>query len=393
MEILFITHKYPPSVGGMEKQSFELTQRMKKYAVVHLLCCAGGESKVRFFWRLKKSIQEKLDQHPGIAILHFNDGLAAAFCAGADDFPGILRTVTLHGLDVVYPNSFYQRKLLPRLGHFQGLIAVSQATARACIERGIDPQKIHVIPNGVDHDLADYIPTPKEQQQFQQQYQLEFTGKRTLILMGRPVLRKGFSWFLRRVFPLLPDDFQVLIIGPFRRERPFSSVLLRCLPTALRKQLELLFGMPSDEDALRMLLQSPALAGRVRHLGKLPLTDIMQIMSAATAFLMPNIRVEGDMEGFGLVCLEANLRGLPVVAANLEGITDAVHHEKNGWLLPDQTAMAWVDALTKLSSEPAANTAFGKQAKQYALDHFGWEKMTKAYYQYFTEIRTKFNQK
>jgi len=211
--------------------------------------------------------------------------------------------------------------------------------------------------------------------------------------MGRPVLRKGFSWFLRRVFPLLPDDFQVLIIGPFRRERPFSSVLLRCLPTTLRKQLELLFGMPSDEDALRMLLQSPALAGRVRHLGKLPLTDIMQIMSAATAFLMPNIRVEGDMEGFGLVCLEANLRGLPVVAANLEGITDAVHHEKNGWLLPDQTAMAWVDALTKLSSEPAANTAFGKQAKQYALDHFGWEKMTEAYYQYFAEIRTKFNQK
>ena len=356
MEILFITHKYPPSVGGMEKQSFELTQRMKKHAVVHLLCCANGESKLRFFWQLKRNIQQKLDQHPGISMLHFNDGLAAAFCSGTEDFPGILRTVTLHGLDVVYPNAFFQKKILPRIGRFQGIIAVSQATAAACVERGIEPQKVHVIPNGVDHDLADYVPSLEEKQQFQRDYNIDFNGKRTLILMGRPVLRKGFSWFLRSVFPLLPEDFQLLMIGPFRREKP-SNILLKILPATFRKQLELLFGMPSDEDAVQDLLQSPELAGRVRHLGKLPLNDIMQIMSASTAFLMPNIQVEGDMEGFGLVCLEANLRGLPVMAANLEGITDAVQDGKNGWLLPSQNVGVWVAALSKLDYEPAASTA------------------------------------
>lgn len=370
----------------MEKQSFELTQRMRKHAVVHLLCCAPGQSKLRFFARLKKSIREKLRQHPGISILHFNDGLAAAFCTGADNFPGLRRVVTLHGLDVVYPNRWYQRVLLPRIGRFHAIIAVSQATAAACIERGIDPQKVHVIPNGVDHDLAYYVPTVEKQQQFHRDYQIDFGGKRTLILMGRPVLRKGFSWFLRAVFPLLPDDFQVLIIGPFRRKRPFSAVLLPCLPTALRKQLELLFGLPSDEDALRRLLRSPALMGRVRHLGKLPMTDIMQIMSAASAFLMPNIPVHGDMEGFGLVCLEANLRGLPVVAAALEGITDAVQHGKNGWLLPSQEPSAWVQQLTRLAHEPAATTAFGQQARQYVLDHFGWEKMTAEYYAHFEKL-------
>lgn len=370
----------------MEKQSFELTQRMKQHAMVHLLCCAAGESKLRFFWQLKNSIREQLRRHPGISILHFNDGLAAAFCSGADDFPGILRTVTLHGLDVVYPNRFYQRVLLPRIGRFHAIIAVSQATAAACIERGIDPQKVQVIPNGVDHDLAHYVPTPEAQQQFQRDYQLDFRGKRTLILMGRPVLRKGFSWFLGNVFPRLPADFQLLIIGPFRRERPFSAVLLQGLPAALRKQVELLFGLPSDEDALRLLLRAPAAQGRVRHLGKLPLPDIMQIMSAATAFLMPNIAVEGDMEGFGLVCLEANLRGLPVIAARLEGITDAVQQEKNGWLLPAQDVTTWVETLAGLGQEPASTTAFGQQARQYALDHFGWEKMTAEYYAHFEKM-------
>ena len=383
MEILFVTHKYPPSIGGMEKQSFELTQGMKKHAQVHLLCCDGSESKVRFFWSLKRRIREKLKQHPGISILHFNDGLAAAFCSGEHDFPGLVRSVTLHGLDVVFPNSLFQRKILPRFRHFQSIIAVSQATAQACIQRGLSPEKITVIPNGVDHDIATYIPDAAAQQAFLDQYNSILTGKKTLILMGRPVLRKGFSWFLKSVFPQLAPEFQVLIIGPFREKRPLSAYLLDILPANFRKQLELMFGMPSDEDNLRSILKAPQLQGRVRHLGRLPFTDIMQIMSASHAFVMPNISVEGDMEGFGLVCLEANLRGLPVFAANLEGITDAVQDQKNGYLLPTQDSTAWLAALDAINQAPDFVKNFGLQARKYVLENFGWEKMTASYFNHF----------
>ncbi len=383
MEILFVTHKYPPSIGGMEKQSFELTQGMKKHAQVHLLCCDGSESKVRFFWSLKRRIREKLKQHPGISILHFNDGLAAAFCSGEHDFPGLVRSVTLHGLDVVFPNSLFQRKILPRFRHFQSIIAVSQATAQACIQRGLSPEKITVIPNGVDHDIATYIPDAAAQQAFLDQCNSILTGKKTLILMGRPVLRKGFSWFLKSVFPQLAPEFQVLIIGPFREKRPLSAYLLDILPANFRKQLELMFGMPSDEDNLRSILKAPQLQGRVKHLGRLPFTDIMQIMSASHAFVMPNISVEGDMEGFGLVCLEANLRGLPVFAANLEGITDAVQDQKNGYLLPTQDSTAWLAALDAINQAPDFVKNFGLQARKYVLENFGWEKMTAAYFNHF----------
>ena len=383
MEILFVTHKYPPSIGGMEKQSFELTQGMKKHAQVHLLCCDGSESKVRFFWSLKRRVREKLKQHPGISILHFNDGLAAAFCSGEHDFPGLVRSVTLHGLDVVFPNSLFQRKILPRFRHFQSIIAVSQATAQACIQRGLSPEKITVIPNGVDHDIATYIPDAAAQQAFLDQYNSILTGKKTLILMGRPVLRKGFSWFLKSVFPQLAPEFQVLIIGPFREKRPLSAYLLDILPANFRKQLELMFGMPSDEDNLRSILKAPQLQGRVKHLGRLPFTDIMQIMSASHAFVMPNISVEGDMEGFGLVCLEANLRGLPVFAANLEGITDAVQDQKNGYLLPTQDSTAWLAALDAINQAPDFVKNFGLQARKYVLENFGWEKMTASYFNHF----------
>lgn len=389
MEILFITHKYPPSIGGMEKQSYELTQGMKKYATVHLLCCDGSESKVRFFWLLKSRIREKLREHPGISILHFNDGLAAAFCSGANDFPTLIRSVTLHGLDVVFPNALFQNKILPRFRHFQSLIAVSQATAQACIQRGLPPEKITVIPNGVDHHIAFFEPGIQERQVFLEKYQSILEGKKTLVLMGRPVRRKGFSWFLESVFPQIAKDHQVLIIGPFREKRPFSAFLMDFLPTGFRKQLELMFGMPSDEDMLRGLLQKPELMERVKHLGRLPFSDIMQIMSAAQAFIMPNIPVEGDMEGFGLVCLEANLCGLPVMAANLEGITDAVQDQKNGWLIPTQDTAAWVVALNNLQADPGFVPAFGAQARQYVLENFGWGKMVLAYFQHFKILTSK----
>lgn len=370
----------------MEKQSFELTQGMKKHAIVHLLCCDGSESKVRFFGSLKSRIKEKLRLHPGISILHFNDGLAAAFCSGANDFPELHRSVTLHGLDAVFPNAYFQKNILPRFNRFQSIIAVSQATADACIKRGLNAQKITVIPNGVDHDIARYQPSEAEKKVFSEKHQNIFQGKKTLVMMGRPVLRKGFSWFLQSVLPLLSNDFQVLIIGPFREKRPLSTTLLHWLPTAFRKQLELLFGLPSDEDTLRVMLQSPEVLERVRHLGRLPFTDIMQIMSASDAFIMPNIAVEGDMEGFGLVCLEANLNGLPVFAANIDGITDAVQHQKNGWLIPSQDAAAWASALLFIQENSNAVHAFGQKAREYVLENFGWEKMALEYYEHFSGL-------
>ncbi|MFN0215978.1 MAG: glycosyltransferase family 4 protein [Saprospiraceae bacterium] len=370
----------------MEKQSYELTQGMKRFATVHLLCCDGSESKVYFFWRLKRRIREKLRQYPGISILHFNDGLAAAFCSGKDDFPGLIRSVTLHGLDVVFPNSFYQNTILPRFRNFQSIIAVSHATAQACIQRGLSPEKITVIPNGVDHEIAAFKPDTPVRIAFEKKYGALLKDKKNLIMMGRPVLRKGFSWFLRSVLPAFPQDHQVLIIGPFRSKRPFSYYLLRLLPVSFKKQLELMFGMPSDEENLRKMLSSPQLETRLQHLGKLPFTDILQIMSASHAFIMPNIKVEGDMEGFGLVCLEANLCGLPVFAANLEGIKEAVKDQKNGRLIPSQHTESWLEALSSLQTNPSELRKSGLQARQFVLDNYGWEKMTEMYFKHFQDI-------
>jgi phosphatidyl-myo-inositol dimannoside synthase len=56
--------------------------------------------------------------------------------------------------------------------------------------------------------------------------------------------------------------------------------------------------------------------------------------AAADLFVMPNIPVEGDMEGFGIVLLEANRAGVPAVASDLEGIRDVIEPGENGYRVP-----------------------------------------------------------
>lgn len=111
MEVLFVSHKYPPSTGGMEKQSFELIKGMSSHVTVHtLLFEKEKENRFRFFWTLNVSINKMLHDYPEIEIIHFNDGLLASFATFHRGYDRLKKIVTIHGLDVVFPLAFFQKK-------------------------------------------------------------------------------------------------------------------------------------------------------------------------------------------------------------------------------------------------------------------------------------------
>ncbi len=386
MEILFVSHKYPPSVGGMEKQSFELIRGMQRHTRVHAIVHDGRESKLRFFWTLQRKIAAACRAHPGITVIHFNDGLLAAICLGHTGYRHLTRTATLHGLEVVFPNGLYQRYVLPRFNRLDLIFAVSQATAKACTDRGLAPEKVVVVPNGVDADIAATRLRPDFYPFFAEHYGLDLSARRVLVAMGRSVRRKGYSWFVREVLPRLGGDFILLIIGPFQQKPAGAARWLPYVPGFLRRQIELFLGFPTDEALLRPLLAQPALQNKVQHLGKLPFADITQILTVSDAFIMPNIPIAGDMEGFGLVCLEACLCGTTVFAANLDGIPDAIQDGKNGLLLPAQDAGAWATALNALLENPARYALQAEAARAYTLDHFSWQKMVDGYRAHFQAL-------
>jgi len=385
MEILFVSHKYPPATGGMERQSFELINGMRKLVKVHALVYEGKESRLRFFRLLNKRIHKIIKDNPGITVIHFNDGLIAAFSLFITRNIRLKRAITLHGLDVVFPSSIYQRLILPLFNKFDLIIAVSRATAAACEARGIAKEKIVVVNNGVDISSVIRMERKDVDQLLLQQYQVAAQGKRLLIAMGRPVKRKGFSWFVRNVMPHLHDDFMLLFIGPVFSQSK-SLAFFNVLPAFLRKKIELLLGLPSDEYAIENEIKNQT-GDRVKRLGRLPFADIKAILSAADAFIMPNIEVEGDMEGFGLVCLEAAMCGANVFASASGGITDAIIPNENGILLSPGDSAAWIKTLNTLAEQPDAIRLDPDKIISFTRDHFNWQKMCTEYQARFSGLK------
>ncbi len=374
MAILFVSHKYPPATGGMEKQCYELVEGMRKYAQVYTLVLAEGQNRLQFFWQLERSILEQIRLHPDITVVHFNDALIGAVASRHHSYRHLKRIVTVHGLDVVFPNRTYQKRILPRFAGFDLVIAVSSATARACVVRGIPADRVTVIPNGVDHTIAT-MQTAQTLSSLAHRHGFD-AQKPYFVAMGRSVKRKGFSWFAAQVLPLLKSDAQFIIIGPFDQKPGILERLLGLLPSGLAHQIALLLGFPSDQAALRHLLKKQP---RLHHVGRLHFDQLVTILRGAAGFVMPNIAVPGDMEGFGLVCLEAALAPVPVFAAAIEGITEAIVDGKNGILLPSGQADTWQSALNDCLAHPDAYRRKAIDFQRYTLEHFSWDKMVRRY--------------
>jgi glycosyltransferase involved in cell wall biosynthesis len=387
MEVLFISHKYPPSIGGMEKQSYELVSCTEKYHKVHkVLLNKEEENIVHFFWKLKSRVKKILQENPSIDIIHLNDGLMGYFCFWLQGYTKIPIIVTFHGLDIVFPNKWFQNSVVPRFRKFDAFISVSTATYEECIQRGFDEKKMYVVPNGVDHDLIDLkVDAKKIKTDFQEKHRIDLDKRHIIVSLGRPVVRKGFSWFLENVLPRLDEDVLFIMIGPnsANKRKPLWK---KILPGKWVYQINLFLGLISDEEKIMELLQKSGIKNKVVRTGAIPFNEVMGLLELADLFVMPNVKVEGDAEGFGLVALEASLRKTPVLASNMEGITEAIKNAKNGYLLPSEDATAWSEKIKTLLANKEGLTILGKQFSQFTLNTFGWDKMVEGYIDVFEKV-------
>lgn len=389
MEILFVTHKYPPIIGGMEKQSFELTSRMAKRHKVHIHAYKGEGSKLKWFLSLKKTLKVLLTENPTIELIHLNDGLMAAACLWLKRYTNIPVVVTYHGLDITFPSDLFQKRIVKKMHQYDGSICVSRATAKACLDRGFESNRVFTVLNGVEHDLANIPNDIHFRSRVEDELGINMTGKKIILTMGRAVKRKGFSWFLKNVVPGLDENMLFFMVGPLNIKPGIMERMVNFLPRSIRSKTQLMFGMATDVNAITTALQNSETSNKVFHLGKVSFEDLMQYLAIADIFVMPNIKVEGDAEGFGLVALEASLRGTPVVAAGIEGITDAVRDGKNGILLPSGKASSWINTLNSLGRDDDRLMALSKSAIQTTLEDYGWDKMVDGYEEVFTKILLK----
>ena len=144
-------------------------------------------------------------------------------------------------------------------------------------------------------------------------------------------------------------------------------------------QLVIVGGGPLEQEC-RDLVSNLHLEKKVRFLGPKPHTDLRAIYASADMFAAPSITTKsGDVEGFGLVILEAMASGLPVIASNSGGITDIIRHEENGLLAEEKNVVQLADCLNRLIDSPELYHKLSQASLETAA-RFDYSVIAKKYY-------------
>jgi phosphatidylinositol alpha-1,6-mannosyltransferase len=113
----------------------------------------------------------------------------------------------------------------------------------------------------------------------------------------------------------------------------------------------------------------------VRFAGAVPGQDLPAWYDAADVFAMPCRTRRGglDVEGLGIVYLEASATGLPVVGGDSGGAPDAILDGESGYVVPGRSAAAVAERITELVTDPSRARAMGEKGLAWVQQEWRWE--------------------
>ena len=216
---------------------------------------------------------------------------------------------------------------MPRVYRNSKVVAVSEGTKSDLVDLGFDPTRISVVTNGVVPPKS----TPYSQ-----------STHPTVLCMGRLKPQKSVD------------------------------VLLRALPDVIERLSDLhvdIVGQGPDRTRLERLAWSLGLAGHVYFHGYVKSEVLDELCAAAWTAVCPS-----SFEGWGVVCMEASARGIPVVASNVAGLCESVRDGETGVLFPYGDTEALAGTLISLLQDPdlrghgCCGQAVGRPP------HMGWQR-------------------
>jgi phosphatidylinositol alpha-1,6-mannosyltransferase len=259
---------------------------------------------------------------------------------------GVRRTVALtHGHEVWWAKVFPFNLLLRRIGSTVDVLTYLGEFTRNAISQGLTaPAKRAMVKIAPGIDVEHFLPTDASALR----KSLGLTEKKVIVSVGRLVHRKGQD----RLIEAMPEILKTL----------WNAHLL-------------LVGEGPHRDHLQKLIQKHRLEGSVTLIGRIDYKDLPLYICVGDTFAMPSrSRLMGlEVEGLGIVYLEASACGLPVLAGNSGGAPDAVVQNETG-LVVDGTnnkeiAAAAIELLTKVD----LSKKMGAAGRQWIVENWRWE--------------------
>ena len=177
---------------------------------------------------------------------------------------------------------------------------------------------------------------------------------------------------LRRGLGLTDGQKLILSVGRLQRRKGFDQVV-RGLPGLLKRGLDVhyaIVGIGEDRDYLQGIARELGVSDRLHLLGHVEMEDLPRWYNACDLFAMPNRDINGDTEGFGLVYLEANACGKPVIAGRAGGTGSAVEDGRNGLRVDGEKVEAVEEAIAHLLQNPQEAERMGRYGRERTATRF-----------------------
>lgn len=359
-KILFITNDFPPQSGGIETFIEGLIRQLPKgTVVVHTSTQRPLEAQEDF--------DQKIYDELGAVVVRDRQKILLPTPALAKRVAG---TIHAHAITkVVFGASVPLGLLAPRLrklgvtrmvaithGHevwwskvpifAQALRAVAQSVdyltylgtfTKSAMSKAIDEKderKLIHLPPGVD--IATFHPG-------------NLVAERKIILcVGRLVQRKG-------------QDVLIQAMARIRTKHPDAHLLIA--------------GVGNYEAKLRALVEKHGLSQSVIFTGRVPYAELPELFRSADIFASPTRDRFGglEVEGLGIVYLEASASGIPVIAGASGGSPDAVQVNSTGLVVDGRSVDDVAQALDELLSDPAKRKAMGARGREWMEREWSWQ--------------------
>jgi phosphatidyl-myo-inositol dimannoside synthase len=374
MSIVLVSDNFPPRTGGSGRWFWEIYRRLPREQVV---VAAGEHPRQEEFDRTHDLRVARLPltlrewgllsreglRDYGAAISRLRrlvrqHGARAVHCARClpEGVMGLaLRWLTgvpylcyVHGEDVTAAGTSREQRFLARqvLRRAACVIANSRNTARILLDEwDLAAGQVRVLHPGVDTER--FVPAPRDYR-----------------------VRARLGWGERRV---------VLSVGRLQK-RKGQDMLIRALPAVRRAVPDVLYAILGDGEeraALEMLVDELGVRPNVQFLGEADDATLLRCYQQCDLFALPNRQVGVDIEGFGMVLLEAQACGRPVLAGASGGTAETMRVPETGRIVPCDGPQALARVLKELLRQPDLLERMGAAGREWVVDRFDWSALVR----------------
>lgn len=369
MRVLITTRNFPPLVGGMERLIYHCYQALSELFRVDVVGPKGCQQ-----YLSKESLSKGCATSP--LPLFLSSNIAQTYLLARSAKPSLILSGSgltslstylvsrwlcaksvcyVHGLDLVVDSHIYRHLFLRAIRNMDHVIANSSNTKQLAERIGVDSRRITIINPGIELPEKGVNTT----RDFKHKCRLE--RKKIILSVGRLSPRKGLAEFIRFSLPKIlaasPDTVFVVIGGEASDAAKSHH---------------------SEKERILSVARDMGIVEHVMLLGQVDDATLSQAYAESELLVFPVLDQTDDVEGFGIVAVEAAAHGLPTIAFAAGGIPDAVEQGVSGYLVTTED----YDSLTariidQLNMRTVVTDAGCREfASRFSLPHFSEKILT-----------------